>query len=392
VTSFDAVREAEDRFQIPTYAHLPVAVATGSGARVTDSEGETWLDFYGGHAVALTGHCHPRVVEAVKAQADRLLFYSNAVYNDARARAVEALVDVAPEGITQVFLCNSGAEANEAALKTARMLTGRTGVVSMDKGFHGRTLGAVSVTGLSKYREYGGPLVPGTTIVPFGNESALREAVGEDTAAVIVEPVPSMGGVHVADVSWYRALRDVCDATGALLIFDEVQTGMGRTGRWWAGDHFDFRPDLHTLAKGIASGVPCGAVMFRTEFAERIGTGDHGTTFGGSPLACAALEATINIVKEEGLVERAAAAGGRIRDGVASMDGVGSVRGLGLLLAIETDAPAKTVLERLREQRVLASSIPGDDTAIRVLPPLVITDDDVDEFLSALGRAAGGTA
>ena len=384
--SFESIRADEDRFQVPTYAHLPMAVVRGEGCRVLDSEGNSWLDFYGGHAVALTGHCHPRVVAAVREQAGRLLFYSNIAYNDARARAAKALVESAPEGVTQVFFCNSGAEANEAALKTARMITKRPGVVAMKEGFHGRTLGALSVTGLGHYRDYGGPVTP-CDFVPFGDLAAAEKAVGPGTAALILEPIPSMGGVLVAPPEYYRGLRRICDERGVLLIFDEIQTGLGRTGRMWAGDHFGVKPDMHTLAKGIASGLPCGAVLFQGTVASRVKEGDHGSTFGGGPLACAAVEATLAVIKDEGLVARAAAAGKQIREGALRIPGVRGVRGLGLLLAIACEADAKAVLARLREERVLASSVASEPKAIRLLPPLAAGPAEVEEFLGALSRA-----
>jgi acetylornithine/succinyldiaminopimelate/putrescine aminotransferase len=384
--SFDRIRGDEDRYQVPTYAHLPIAVERGEGCRVYDAEGNAWLDFYGGHAVALTGHCHPRVVAAVREQAGRLLFYSNIAYNSVRARAAKALVEASPEGVTQVFFCNSGAEAVEAALKTARMLTKRPGVVAMNEGFHGRTLGALSATGLGHYRDYGGPVAPGT-FVPFGDLAAAEKAVGPDTAAVILEPVPSMGGVRVAAPEYYRGLRRLCDERGALLIFDEIQTGLGRTGRMWAGEWFGVRADLQTLAKGIASGVPCGAVLFQGSIASRVKEGDHGSTFGGGPLACAAVEATLAVIRDEDLVAKAATAGEAIRAGALRVPGVREVRGLGLLLAIACEADAKTVLARLRESRVLASSVSSDPKAVRLLPPLAVGTAEVEEFLAALARA-----
>ncbi len=384
--TYDRIRADEDRYQVPTYAHLPLAVVRGEGCRVFDSAGGAWLDFYGGHAVALTGHCHPRVVAAIREQAARLLFYSNIAYNDVRARAAKALVGVAPEGVTQVFFCNSGAEANEAALKTARMLTRRPGVLAMKEGFHGRTLGALSATGLGHYRDYGGPVAP-AAFVPFGDLAAADAALGPEIAALILEPIPSMGGVRVAPPEYYRGLRRLCDERGTLLVFDEVQTGLGRTGRMWAGEWFGVKPDMHTLAKGIASGVPCGAVLFQGAVASRVKEGDHGSTFGGGPLACAAVEATLSVIRDEGLVAKAAAAGEAIRAGAHRIPGVREVRGLGLLLAVACEADAKTVLARLREERVLASSVASDPKAVRLLPPLAVGPAEVEEFLAALSRA-----
>jgi acetylornithine/succinyldiaminopimelate/putrescine aminotransferase len=261
-----------------------------------------------------------------------------------------------------------------------------TTIITCERGFHGRTMGALSATGLGHYRDYGGPVLP-ATFVPFGDLASAEAAVGPDTAALILEPIPSMGGVRVAPAEYYRGLRRICDERGALLIFDEVQTGLGRTGRMWAGDHFGVRPDMHALAKGIASGVPCGAVLFQDRVASRLREGDHGSTFGGGPLACAALEATLAVIREEGLVERAASAGAAIKEGALRIPGVREVRGLGLLLAVVCEADAKAVLQRLREKRVLASSVSSDPKAVRLLPPLALGTAEVEEFLGALKEA-----
>jgi len=383
--AIDAIRNLEDILQVPTYAKAPVAIVRGLGCRLWDSEGRPWLDFYGGHSVALTGHCHPKVVDAICKQAERLIFYSNAVYSDVRGVALEALLRAAPRGMTQAFLCNSGTEANEAALKTARRVTRRPGVVAMAEGFHGRTLGALSVTGLGNYRDYGGPVVEGTTFVPFGDLAAAARAVDRKTAAVILEPIPYMGGVRVAPSDYYSGLRELCDRAGAMLVFDEVQTGLGRTGKMWCGEHFGVVPDLITLAKGLASGIPCGAVLFRDEVARTVKLGDHGSTFGGGPIACAALKATLSIIRDEDLVARAAVTGAALAEGARGLRGVREVRGLGLLLAIACDGGSgKVVQERLRERRVIVSTVSGDPSAIRVLPPLVVGPEEVEEFLRAL--------
>jgi acetylornithine/succinyldiaminopimelate/putrescine aminotransferase len=266
------------------------------------------------------------------------------------------------------------------------MLTKRHSIVAMAEGFHGRTMGALSATGLGHYRDYGGPVLP-ATFVPFGDLAAAERAVGPDTAAVLLEPIPSMGGVRVAPAEYYRGLRRLCDGSGALLVFDEIQTGLGRTGRMWAGEHFGVTPDMQTLAKGIASGVPCGAVLFQGGVASRVKAGDHGSTFGGGPLACAALEATLAVIRDERLVERAAESGEAIRQGALRIAGVREVRGLGLLVAIICEADAKAVLARLRESRVLASSVSSDPKAVRLLPPLTAGPAEVEEFLAALHRA-----
>ncbi len=378
-----AIRAAEDRTLLATYAKFPVSLATGRGAWVTDTAGKRYLDLYGGHAVALTGHCHPRMVAAIREQAERLLFYSNAVYLDVRARAAEALARFLPEGM-RAFLVNSGTEANEAALKTARMVTGRPGVVAMEGSFHGRTLGALSATGLPPYREKAGPLVPGTVFVPFGDERALAGAVGEDTAAVILEPIQSMAGVREAPPDYYRAAREICTRAGALLILDEVQTAPARTGARFYGEHPGVLPDLVTTAKGIASGVPCGLLLAAAPVAERVREGDHGCTFGGGPLASAALAATLEVIEEEELTENAARMGELLAGGLRAVPGVTEVRGRGLLLGAVLDRKAKPVRQALLERRILVSTTPGDDRVLRLLPPLVLGPDEVDVFLDAL--------
>ena len=279
----DAIRAAEEQWQVATYRKLPLAAVRGHGCYVHDAEGVQYLDLYGGHAVALAGHCHPRVVGAIKAQADRLLFYSNLVYSDVRARAVELLAAIAPPGLRKVFLCNSGAEANETALKIARKHTERRVIVSMTDGFHGRTLGSLGATGIESYRDPAYPLPAEHRFVPYGDVTALEDAIRDDTAGVMLEPIPSMGGIRVAEDAYFTALREQCSAAGAFLIFDEVQTGFGRTGRAFFGEHVGVVPDLITGAKGIASGFPAGVVYVREDVAADMGYGEQGTTFGGWP-------------------------------------------------------------------------------------------------------------
>lgn len=380
----DAIRNDEARFAIPTYAQLPIAVVRGNGCRVLDADGQWWLDFYGGHAVALTGHCHPRVVAAIREQAGRLLFYSNVVACDVRARALRAIAGIAPRGMSRTFLCNSGAEANEAAIKIARRTTGRREFLSMRNGFHGRTAGALSATALGHYLEDYAPLVPDHSFLPFGDLAAAEAAVTERTAGILLEPIQSMGGMGTATDEYLQGLRALCDRTGALLCFDEVQTGPARTGRWWYGDHSGVRPDLITTAKGLGSGVPVGAVIARDEVAAKVKEGDQGTTFGGGPLACAAVEATLAVIEEERLVENAARRGAEIAKAAAGIPGVVGTRGRGLLLGIVLDRDAKEIVRALRGHFVLAGSTPGDPRVLRILPPLVVGDAQVEAFLRAL--------
>jgi acetylornithine/succinyldiaminopimelate/putrescine aminotransferase len=387
-----AIRALEDAYQIPTYTKLPVALVRGRGSWVWDAEGRRYLDLYGGHAVALTGHAHPRVVEAIRQQAGRLLFYSNAVYNDVRAAAVERLASIAMPGLGRVFLCNSGAEANEAALKLARKHTGRMRVISMQEGFHGRTLGALAATGLPAYRDPAYPLPTVHDYVPYGDLDAVEAVLGPETAAVLLEPIPSLGGVRVADEAWFRGLRALCDERGALLVFDEVQTGFGRTGTLWFGEQVGVTPDLITGAKGIASGFPAGVVFVREDLGAAVGAGEQGTTFGGGPLASAAIAATVGVLRDEDLPARAARVGAVLREALERLPQVVRTRGRGLLIGVEFDRPARPVGRALVERGVLTGSAGGLPNQMRLLPPLTLTEEEALGWIPQLEDALASPA
>ena len=382
----------EDAWTLPTYAKPPVALVRGQGTTVWDTEGRAYLDFYGGHCVALLGHCPPRVVAAIQEQAATLLFYSNAVYSPVRAEAARALAALAPAGLGHVFFCNSGSEANETALKLARTFTGRPGVVAMHGGFHGRTLGALAATAGAGYRApYTSALAP-TRFVPFGWEGAVEEALAaRDVAAVIVEPIQSMAGVTEAPAGYYRALRDLCTAAGTVLIFDEVQTGVGRTGRFTYGEHVGVTPDLITLAKSLGAGVPVGAVLVSDAIAATVKSGDQGTTFGGGMLAMAAVSETLAQLVGDDLMPRAEALFARIEAGARAIPGVVAVRGRGGLVGIVLDRPAKPVVTALRERGVIAGGADLPDV-LRIMPPLTTTDAEVDAFLDALAGSLAAPA
>lgn len=379
-----AARAQEDAWQIPTYVKWPVALASGEGCFVTDVEGRRYLDLYGGHCVALAGHCHPRIVEALRQQAGRLLFYSNAIYSDVRALAVERLAGLAPEGLRRVFLCNSGSEANETALKIARKATGRSTVVSLTDGFHGRTLGALAATGLPKYRDPAYPLPPQHVFVPYGDLPAFERAVGAGAAAVIFEPIPSMGGVRVAEAAFFRGVRELCTRTGTLLIFDEVQTGFGRTGTAFFGEGVGVTPDLITGAKGVAGGFPAAVVFVREDLAARIRGGEQGTTFGGGPLACAAIATTADVLRTEDLAGNARRVGAGLAARLSAVPGVRSVSGRGLLCGVNLDRPAKPVVQALFERGILTGTSEGDARQVRLLPPLTLTLAEAEPFVEAL--------
>ncbi|MCB9896820.1 MAG: aspartate aminotransferase family protein [Planctomycetes bacterium] len=376
--------QREDHWQLATYSKIPLVLVEGRGCWVTDVQGRRFLDLYGGHCVASVGHCHPRLVQAVQDQAARLLFYSNAVYSDVRAEAAEKVASLAPEGLRRVFFCNSGSEANETALKIARRHTGRRRIVAMREGFHGRTLGSLAVTGLPGYLDPSWPVpTDDTTWVPYGDVEALDAALGDDVAAVLLEPIPSMGGVQVAAPGYFERLRESCGARGALLVFDEVQTGFGRTGTPFFGEGVGVVPDLITAAKGAAGGVPAGVVFVREDVAAGIGSGEQGTTFGGGPLACAALAATADILRDEGLCANAAAQGAWLTDELLRVPGVRAVHGRGLLLGVDLDRDAKPVIAALREAGILVGSS-KPKAQMRLLPPLVLEREEAGLFVDAL--------
>src|SRR5205807_1889445 len=296
VSTFEAIKASEDRFQLATYKKMPIAAERGVGVWLYASDGERYLDLYGGHAVAGTGHYHPHVVAALKAQTEALLFYSNLVYSDVRARAAERLVSIAPQPITKAFFCNSGTEDNENAMRMARMATVREEIITFSGSFHGRTADAISATALGKSRELGKPNVPGHLFAEFGDIESVEKIADETVAAIMLEPIQSMAGVRAADAEFYQALRELCDARGMILIYDEVQTGVGRTGEWFfagnkAGDAVV--PEIITLAKALGSGVPVGACLVNEGIASHIRENDLGTTFGGGMLAMAAVVATL---------------------------------------------------------------------------------------------------
>ena len=382
--------DIEEQYQVATYKKFPFVVERAEDVWVYTSTGEKYLDLYGGHAVVSTGHSHPRVVQAIKDQAERLIFYSNLVYNDARARAAKKLVETAPEPLTKTFFVNSGTEANENAMKIARMLTGRTKIISFEGGFHGRTPGSVSATGLPKYRENVSPLLEGHVYAEFGNIDSVNALFDEDTAAIILEPIQSMGGVRMAEPEFYQALRARCDEANAMLIYDEVQTGMGRTGEFYFAGRFGVVPDMIALAKGIASGVPMGAVLMTDAIAGEIKSGDLGTTFGGGPLASAALEATVDVIRDEALLENVRENSEYLFAELTKMLLVEEVRGLGYLVGIKfAGGNAKPVQQALLEKKII-TGLSEDPSVLRLLPPLTLKRAEIDLFLDELSGIAMG--
>jgi acetylornithine/N-succinyldiaminopimelate aminotransferase len=370
----------------PTYARYPVTFVSGSGCVLRDADGVEYLDFLSGIGVNNVGHCHPRVVAAIAEQAARLIHVSNLFYTAANVSLAERLVERSLGG--SVFFCNSGAEANEAALKVVRKFRPRGEIVVVHRAFHGRTYGALSATPQESKQAPFAPLVPGFRVVPPLAE-AVAGAVGEGTAAVLLEVIQGESGVHVLGDDLLVAARDACDAAGAALVFDEVQTGMGRTGSLWGYEQTPVVPDAITLAKGLAGGLPMGALVMGPRLADVFAPGDHGSTFAGGPVASAAAHAALDVIDDPSLLSQVRARGERLAAGLASLPGVASVRGRGLMLAAELardDAP-ELARRALLEQRLIVNAT--GPTTLRCLPPLIVSDAEVDEALSRLAAVLG---
>jgi acetylornithine/succinyldiaminopimelate/putrescine aminotransferase len=365
----------------PTYAPFDFEMTSGLGEVLRDGDGGAWLDFYGGHCVASTGHCHPEVVEAIRAQAGELLFYSTAGKLAIREEAAATLVAFA-RGMASVFFCNTGAEANESALKLALQLTGRKRLAAVQGGWHGRSLLALSVTDDAPLHRGLESVLHHARLLPFGDLAALEAVDFSELAAVILEPVQSMAGCRVHPLGWLRRLRERCVQNGTLLIFDEVQTGFGRLGYPFAFQAFGVQPDLVTCAKGIASGVPMGGLLMAEAVAREVKPGMLGSTFGGGPLACAAMLATLKVIQGEGLCARAAELEQQLRAGLRGSV-VQAVTGQGLLLGLRAGADAQALKTHLFARRILVGGS-HDPGVLRLMPPLTLSDAAMETFLEAV--------
>ncbi|MEM2926515.1 MAG: aspartate aminotransferase family protein [Candidatus Bathyarchaeia archaeon] len=375
----------EDKHLAAIYEKMPILAVKGKGASIWDYEGKEYIDCMGAYGVAIVGHCHPKIVEAIKHQAERLIACHASIYNDIRAEFLEKLTSLAPT-LPRVFLSNSGAEAVECAIKLARKHTRRKEIVAMMGGYHGKTFGALSVTWNPRYREPFEPLLQGIRFIPYGNLDRAKEAITSETAAVIAEPIQGESGVIIPPPEFLKGIKEICKEKGALLILDEVQTGFGRTGRLWAWEHFEAEPDIMCLAKGIAGGIPMGATLAREEVMASLAKGDHSSTFGGNPLACASASAVIDVVLEEGLPRRAKELGDFFRDGLKKLQlqysVVRDVRGMGLMLAMDLRFPVRDVLFGALEKGALL--LYSGRTTLRFLPPLVIEKHQIERVLGIL--------
>ncbi len=370
---------------LPVYAQFPVQPVRGEGSWIIDVDGHRWLDAYGGHAVASTGHCHPHVVRAIAEQASQLIFYSTVLPHPNRELLAARIAALMPVGLDQIFFCNSGAEANENALALARKRTGRELVVSVTGGWHGRTVATLAVTDGAKYeagaRRAGMPLSLKT---PFNDVEALERAIDDSVAALIVEPVQGMSGARDCSHAFLEAARAACSRHGVALIFDEIQCGVGRLGAFSAAEFYGVTPDAVTMAKGLASGFPIGAVVVGDFLAEGVSTGDLGSTFGGGPLACATGLATLDVIEREGLAANAARVGQQLREGALAL-GALAVQGHGLLLGLRLPVPAQPVQRSLFERRILTGTS-SDPDVLRLLPPLSFSPAEANLLLSGLGE------
>jgi predicted acetylornithine/succinylornithine family transaminase len=383
----DTINQFE-RYVVPNYRRYPVCLVRGEGSWVWDAEGHRYLDFFPGWGCNLLGHCPPRVVEAVREQVGQLIHVPNTWYMEAQGAFAQALSERSFGG--QCFFCNSGAEANEAAIKLARAYghaAGRYKIVTMEGGFHGRTFAALTATAQPKYHAGFEPMVPGFVYVPYNDVDAVASVLDDQTAAVLVEPVQGEGGINIPDPGYLPGLRKLCDDRGALLLLDEVQSGMGRTGEWFAYQHCDVEPDILTCAKALAGGVAAGVMIARPRIAQALAPGMHASTFGGNPIACRAGLAAIEMMEDEGLLERGRAIGARFHDQFEALRGelpslIREIRIRGVMIGLDLTFDAMDVVSECMNRRLLINATHGH--VVRLLPALTISDDQIDEGCATL--------
>ncbi|MDQ3939195.1 MAG: aspartate aminotransferase family protein [Thermoproteota archaeon] len=375
----------EDNNTPSLYQKFPVSIDRGLGARVWDNLGKEYIDCMGGYGVALVGHCNARVVDAIKNQAERLLVCHMSLYNDTREDFIKKTQSIAPPGLNKIFFSNSGAEAVEAALKFARKYTGKAGIISMTGGYHGKTFGALSVTYSEKYRKPFAPLLEGVKFVPYTSLD-IEQAIDETIGTIIIEPIQGETGIILPPEGLLRHIREACTKLGIVLVFDEIQSGLGRTGKMWAGEHWNAVPDIMCLAKGMAGGVPIGLTLSKPEIIESLRVGEHSSTFGGNPLACAAGSATIDALTKDKLVENAAEAGAYFKEGLVVLKDkhriVREVRGLGLMLAMELRFDVRNLLlDGINHGLLMLYS---GKNILRLLPPLLMDKTTISTALEIM--------
>ena len=379
---------SEDNYLGNLYQRFPINISKGKGAIVWDVSGNEYIDCMGGYGVALIGHCNDRVVNAIKNQSEKLITCHMSIYNNVRLEFLEKMSKISPKKLSKIFFSNSGAESTEAALKFSRKFTGKSGIISMSGGYHGKTFGALSVTHNEKYRKSFQPLLEGVRFVPYSNPSKIEESLDDSIGTVIIEPIQGETGIIVPSDGVLQQIRKICDQNNLVLIFDEIQTGLGRTGRMWAGEHWSTTPDIMCLAKGIAGGLPMGLTLCKPEILDAMKVGEHSSTFAGNPLSCSAGIATIESIIEENLVENAAKVGNIFKNGLFQLKEnhriVRDVRGLGLMLALELRFDIKDILfDGIKEGLLMLYS---GRNIIRLLPPLVLDEVKVAKTLSIMDK------
>lgn len=386
-TTNKELHDIDQQYYLPTFKRMPLAFDRGEGCQIWDVEGNEYIDALAGIAVNNLGHCHPKVVRAVQDQAAKLMHISNFFVSEPQVALSQKLVE--RSGLERVFFSNSGAESVEGALKIARKYAhskGRGGdIISMTNSFHGRTLATIA-TGKPKMQQGFGPMPSGFHRIPFNDIEAVRQVVTKDTAAIIIEPIQGEGGINVAKPCYLRALRELCDKEDIVLIFDEIQCGVGRTGELFAKDHYEVQPDIMTLAKGLGSGLPVGAILSNEKVSDAIDFGDHGTTFGGNPMACAAGLATINTMDEEDIYRQATRKGfwlkNMLNDAFAAHPALKEIRGLGLMIGVEFDFETKPLVMEMMKRGVLANATAGN--VLRLVPPLIITYEEMEQVVDVI--------
>lgn len=377
---------SEDQYLGNLYQRFPVTIEKGLGSHVWDTDNNEYIDCMGGYGVALVGHRNERVVNAIKSQIDKVITVHSSFYSKTREEFLQTLIDTAPSGLSQVHLNNSGAESIEAAIKFARKFTGKKKMVAMKGSYHGKSMGALSLTFNPKYREPFQPLVEEVSFSPYGDIDTLQNVVDKNTAFVILEPIQGESGIHVAPEGFLQEVRKICDENDSLLIFDEIQSGLGRTGSMWASEHWKTVPDIMCLAKGIAGGVPMGATLVRPDILAVMKKGEHSSTFGGNPLACAAGTATLQALTQDGLIENAKSMGEKFLRGLEELKSkhkiIREIRGKGLMIGVELKFEIKDILmEGIKNGLLLLYS---GRNILRFLPPLVISEEDIVKTLQIL--------
>jgi len=380
-------------YVMPTYTKAPVVIVRGKGIKAYDIEGKEFLDFFPGWAVSGLGHCHPKVVKAIKEQVTKIIHVPNNYYNELQGKLAKKIVEHSFDG--KVFFCNSGAEAIEGAIKLARKVgypSGKYEIITMEESFHGRTLAAITATAQPKYQEGFGPLPGGFAYAKFNDLESVKSKITEKTAAIMLEPIQGEGGINVASEAFIAGLKKICEEKGILLIFDEVQTGMGRTGKIFCYQHYNVTPDIMTIAKSLGGGFPIGAMVAKREIADTLQPGSHASTFGGSPLACAAALATFEAIEEGDLVEKAVRRGRYLHNRLSLLKKdypfVKIVRGVGLMQAVELEIEGKQIVDKCVEKGLLINCT--QKKVLRIMPPLIVKNAEIDAAVAILQEAMKG--